>query len=96
MSRLIWLPPALADIQRLHHFLAGKDVEAARRAVKAIRADVRILAAQPYLGRPMEEMEATYREWLIDFGNSGYVVLYRIEDEVVAILAVRHQSEAGY
>nr|WP_272952374.1 type II toxin-antitoxin system RelE/ParE family toxin [Sphingobium yanoikuyae] len=30
------------------------------------------------------------------FGNSGYVALYRLDGDVVAILAVRHQKESGY
>ena len=96
MSRLIWTAPALADVQRLYRFLALKDVDAARRAVGAIRSGVKVLAHQPDLGRPMEDMDAEYREWLIDFGNSGYIALYRVENEAVAILAVRHQKEAGY
>jgi len=36
------------------------------------------------------------REWLIDFGNSGYVALYRIEGNTISILAVRHQKELGW
>lgn len=96
MSRLIWTPPALADVQRLYRFLALKNVDAAQRAVKAIRTGVKILAIQPRIGRPIEDMEPEFREWLIDSGNSGYVARYRIDGENVVILAVRHQKEAGY
>jgi plasmid stabilization system protein ParE len=96
VPRLIWTPPALADVQRLYRFLAPKDANAAQRAVKAIRVGVKVLAHQPRIGRPVEDMEAELREWLIDFGNSGYVALYRVDDEAVSILAVRHQKEAGY
>lgn len=96
MPRLIWTPAALADVQRLHRFLAPKDPDAAQRAVKAIRAGVGILAHQPQLGRPAEDMDPEFREWLIDFGDSGYVVLYRFDGAMVVILAVRHQKEAGY
>lgn len=95
MPRLIWTVPALADVQRLYRFLAPQDAESARRAVAAIRSGARILAHQPHLGRPIDDMEAEYREWLIGFGNTGYIVLYRVESEAVAILAVRHQKEAG-
>lgn len=95
MPHLIWTPPALADVQRLYRFLAPKDTQAARRAVKAIRAGAKILAHQPRIGRPVEEMDPEFREWLIDFGNSGYVVLYRLDGDRVGILAVRHQREAG-
>jgi plasmid stabilization system protein ParE len=38
-------------------------------------------------------MEPEYREWLIDFGHSDYVAMYRLEGDQVVILAVRHQRE---
>lgn len=96
MPRLIWAPSALADVQRLHRWLLPKDADAATRAVAAIRAGVKILAKSPHIGRPAEDMDPEYREKLIDFGNSGYVVLYRLDGETVALLAVRHQKEVGY
>ncbi|MCH8537900.1 MAG: type II toxin-antitoxin system RelE/ParE family toxin [Alkalimonas sp.] len=96
MPRLIWSPPALADVQRLYRFLAEKDKDAARRAIKTIRAGVKILAHQPETGRPAEDMDPAFREWLIDFGTSGYIVLYQFSGETAVILAVRHQKEAGY
>lgn len=95
MPRLIWTPLALIDLQRLYRFLAPKNPDAARRAVKALRAGVKILAHQPGIGRPVEDMDPEFREWLIDFGDSGYAILYRFDGGVVAILAVRHQKEAG-
>jgi plasmid stabilization system protein ParE len=96
VPRVIWTPPALNDVQRLYRFLAPKDANAARRAVQAIRAGVKLLAHQPRVGRPVDDMEPAFREWLIDFGDSGYVALYRLDGETAAILAVRHQKEAGY
>lgn len=96
MPRLIWSPQALRDVQRLHRFLADKNAEAARRAVKALREGVQVLALQPGVGRPVPDMEPEYREWIIDFGGSGYVALYRYDGETAVILAVRHQREAGY
>ncbi|MDN5753408.1 MAG: type II toxin-antitoxin system RelE/ParE family toxin [Nitrosospira sp.] len=96
MSRLIWSPPALQDVRRLHRFLVDKNTDAARRAVKAIRESVKALVHQPGIGRPAEDMEPEYREWIVDFGDSGYVALYRYDGETAVILAVRHQKEAGY
>ena len=29
-------------------------------------------------------------------GNTGYVTLYRYEADIITILAVRHQKEAGF
>ncbi len=96
MPRLIWSGPALLDVQRLYRFLASNNADAAKRAVKAIREGVKIIAQQPGIGKPAEEMEPEYREWLIDFGDSGYIALYRYDGQTAVIVAVRHQREAGY
>ena len=96
MSRLIWTPEALADVQRLYRWLLPKDADAAKRAIAAIRGGVGILAQQPRMGRPVEDMDPEYREKPIDFGNSGYVALYRVDQDAVMLLAVRHRKEAGY
>lgn len=96
MPRLIWSPAALVDIQRLYRFLAEKNPEAAQRAVKSIREGVKILSYQPEIGRPTEDMEPEYREWLIDFGDTGYIALYHFDGQTAVIVGVRHQKEAGY
>lgn len=96
MPRLIWTGPALADVQRLYPFLASKNPDAARRAVGAIRSQVRILESQPGFGRAFAESDPEYRIWPIDFGESGYVVLYRFDSLQGSILALRHQREAGF
>lgn len=96
MSRLIWSQPALLDVQRLYRFLSPKNPDAAKRAAKAIRQGVKMLGYQPGVGRPIEDMPDEFREWVIDFGDSGYVARYRIDSDAVMILAVRHQKEVGY
>ncbi|HRH28843.1 MAG TPA: type II toxin-antitoxin system RelE/ParE family toxin [Aquabacterium sp.] len=95
MSRLIWSPLALLDVQRLYRFLAPKNLDTAQRAVKAIRQGVTVLSQQPGVGRPIEDLPDEFREWIIDFGDSGYVVRYRIDTKAVTILVVRHQKEVG-
>ena len=96
MPRLIWSSPALLDVQRLYRFLAVKNADAAKQAVKAIHEGVKIIAKQPGVGRPAEGMEPEYREWLIGFGDSGYIALYRYGGQNAVIVAVRHQKEVGY
>ena len=96
MPPLIWSPQALRDVQRLYRFLAGKNLDAASRAVKVLRQGVAVLGQQPGIGRPVEHMADEFREWLIDYGASGYVVRYRVDAEGAVILAVRHQKEAGF
>ena len=97
MPKLIWSPRALRDVQRCYRFLAHKNPGAATRAVQAIRHGVKMLGQRPEIGRPIEDMEDAYREWQIDFGDSGYVARYRVvpDTDTVIILAVRRQKEAG-
>lgn len=86
---------ALADLDRCRRFLARRDPRAARRAAGEIRRHFDALATFPGMGRPVGD---DLRELVIPFGDSGYVALYRHEegDDLVAILAFRHQRETGY
>lgn len=52
-----------------------------------------MLGTHPGMGRLIEDLPEQYREWVIDFGDSGYVARYRVTGEMVPILAVRHQKE---
>ena len=83
-------------ICRAHAEAADKDEDAARRAISAIRQGVKTIARQPGIGRPADDMDPDYREWPIEFGGSGYVVLYRYQQQTAVVLAVRPQREAGY
>ena len=96
MTKLIWSASALRDIQRLYRFLADKNRNAANSAVQSIRQSMKILAQQPEIGRPADEMGPRFREWLINFGQSGYIAIYHYDGTTAVILAVRHQREAGY
>ncbi len=66
---------------------------AARRAIQTIRSGLRILQSHPELGHTLEGLPANTRDWIIEFGNSAYVVRYRIESAKVVIAAVRHGRE---
>jgi plasmid stabilization system protein ParE len=57
-----------------------------------MRQGVRVLGQQPGIGRLIDEMPDVFREWVIDFGDSGYVARYRLDSDVVTMLAVRHQK----
>jgi plasmid stabilization system protein ParE len=78
MPRIIWSPEALLDVQRLYRFIAPKNLGAAKRAVKSIRESVKVLATQPGLGRLVDDLHHDFREWIVDFGDSGYVVRYHL------------------
>jgi toxin ParE1/3/4 len=90
MSCLIWTPRATAGLERAYLFLAEKDEDAAVKALDAIDSGALLLEDFPHAGRPAEDLEPEHRELLIPFGGSGYVLLYRVENSLVYILAVRH------
>ncbi len=87
---------ALRDLVRLRTFLQHKNPIASQKAAATIIQSVQILKQHPQLGRPVEDMEPEYREFIIGFGHYGYVALYRLDGNAVIVLAIRHQLEAGY
>jgi len=86
----------LRDLERLREFLRAKNPAAAKRAAASIIKAVQLLGRQLRIGRQAEDMDIAYRELLIDFGDTGYIALYRYEADIVTVLSVRHQKEAGY
>jgi len=48
------------------------------------------------MGRPADDLPAEFREFIVPFGSSAYIIMYRVEPGLVAILAIRHAREAGY
>jgi plasmid stabilization system protein ParE len=96
MAQVRFAPGALRDLQRMRDFLKPRNPAAAGRAAETIVKALRVLGHRPHIGRPVDDLPDEYREWLIDFGDSGYVARYRIDGDVVTILAIRHQKEVGY
>jgi plasmid stabilization system protein ParE len=94
LATLIYSRRAAADLDRLADFLAD-DPAVARAAIDAIADAVEILERHPRIGRPVEH---GLRELVISYGKTGYVALYDFDARVqlVVILAIRHQREAGY
>ncbi len=96
MPQVKYAPGAIRDLQRLRVFLQPKNPLAAKRAGDTIMKAMQILGQQPQIGRPVDGLPDVFREWLINFGDSGYVARYRYDGDAVVILAVRHQKEVGY
>jgi addiction module RelE/StbE family toxin len=94
LARLIYSTRALADTERLADFLRDEAPAAALKTVDIIEA-VKILGNHPLIGRPIEH---DLRELIISRAKTGYVALYSYEEaqDVVLILALRHQRDAGY
>lgn len=95
MAQLTYAKRALADLERLTDFLLASDAAAALATTDLIFEAVEVLANHPLIGRPVEN---GLRELVISRGRSGYLALYTylLGDDMVLILAIRHQREAGY
>lgn len=95
MARVIYSRKAFTDLDRLADFLIKEAPQAAVAAIDVIRDGVEILERHPLIGRSCEE---GLRELRISYGKSGYMALYSYEqrDDVVLVLAIRHQREAAY
>ena len=96
MARIVWASSALRDPERLRQFLSQHSPDAARRAARTICRGVRSLAGHPEKGRPFEGLPSEFREWFIQFGDSGYIAVYRYDGQSVTVLALRHGKEIGF
>jgi plasmid stabilization system protein ParE len=95
MARVQITVRALADLERLFDFLAEHNPKLARERMLSVRRPFELLADHPLLGR---QAEGGRRELILSRGRFGYVAKYRSvpAEDVILILAVRHQLEAGY
>ena len=88
---------AKEDIVRLYGFLVEQNIAAARKALDVIKKGIDFLQDFPFTCRKVIPDDPLLREMIISFGARGYVVLFEIEtNEMVTILAVRHQREEDY
>lgn len=95
--RVCFSRAATRDLQRLASFLRDRDSADARLVEPTLRAAVEALKKLPFLGRPARgQSDSSLRELLVPFGAAGYVLLYRVADGEVRVLAARHQLEGQY
>ena len=91
---------ARKDLKRLYDFLLERDADFdyAERALNTIAAGLKKLEDFAYANRKAGDGTNPFlRELLITFGDSGYVVLYQIDDQAsVTVAAMRHQREEDY
>lgn len=95
MAQVVFSAEALDDLERLSEFLLDKAPEAAVDTIAHVLDATGILSAHPLVGR---RVEGEMRELVISRGNSGYLALYVFDTapDLVRILRIRHQREAGY
>lgn len=95
MARIELAPEVAEDLDRILDHLVLHDASDAGERVHQIIEALSVLETNPLIGRPAR---ADLRELVIGRRTRGYVALYRYvqEIDVVFVLAVRGQREAGY
>jgi toxin ParE1/3/4 len=95
MARVEIAPQVAEDLDRIIDHLSRHVAEGAAARIAAIIDAISVLETNPYIGRPARRGK---RELVIGRGARGYVALYRYipEIDIVFVLAVRGQREAGY
>ncbi len=86
--RLVVLPEASEDIDRLYEFLKDENPRSAQKAMLAIDEGFEMLIASPYLGVRMHGREM-YRQLFVPFGKNAYALRYRINSDNDALVVVR-------
>lgn len=95
MSTLSYAGELRLDIRRIAEHLLEHDVERVDERLADILDGLSLLERHPLIGRPVEGGQ---RELVIGEGSRGYVALYRYDplDDVVEVMALRGQREAGF
>lgn len=92
--RLIWLPKAVEDLERLYHFLHLHNREAASRASLRIVEAVQKLSVFPKIGKAVRiEGRQAIRELYIPFGQNGYWLRYALTATEIIIVRIWHGRE---
>jgi len=88
-------PEVGADLERILEHFARHEVADAPARIREIIGGISVLEHHPLMGRPAPE---DLRELIIGPDARGYVALYRyVADlDIVFVLAIRGQREAGY
>ncbi len=97
--KLSYATKARDDLNRLYDFLLEIDTDLAARAIDTIDSAVNAMRHHPYICRKAANgaLGRYWRELIVDFGSSGYLVLFEITDEdTLVIVAVKHQRESDY
>jgi plasmid stabilization system protein ParE len=96
MPSIKYSAQAIADLKRLHDFLATQDQDVAKRAVSVIRDALQKIAIMPERFRPVEN-KMYHREAIIDFGSSGYIARFRhLSNGDITIARIKHQKEDDF
>ncbi|MGJ8670117.1 MAG: type II toxin-antitoxin system RelE/ParE family toxin [Oceanococcus sp.] len=95
MARIELTPEIIEDLDRIIEHLLEHQVESPQERIEAITSAIDLLESSPLIGRICHR---ELRELVIGRSSKGYVALYQYVEaiDVVFVLAIRSQGEAGY
>lgn len=95
MTRVELAPEVADDFDRILDHLATFQVENPGQRIGEIITALDVLEQNPLIGRPVAKVK---RELVIGRRSRGYLALYQYvpEMDIVFVLAIRSQREAGY
>ena len=88
--RVVWSPRAIRRVVEAADFIALDKPDAARRWAEATFAAVERLAEFPHSGRVVPELR---RREIREVIHGSYRIIYRVGEEDVFILTVRHGAQ---
>lgn len=93
--QVVWLDSAVDDLVRLREFVAKHNPTSAKKAAQKIIDVAKLLEEHPELGKPVKEL-SSYRDLNIKFGTRGYVLRYRVYENILYVVYIRHHRESGF
>lgn len=95
MRKIVWSDSATDDLVRLRNFIAANNAPAAKEAAQILKKSALLLAVTPDIGKPVIDLP-DYRDLAIRFGAAGYVMRYKVYENGVYIVHLRHYRELKF
>ena len=89
--RVVWTRMAVSNLDGVGDYIAKDNPKAAANLLKQIRKSVKLLQAQPFLGRRTEFEDV--RDLVV---HPNYIVSYRVDALTVQILQIWHVAQQRY
>lgn len=95
MRKIIWSDSAIDDLVRLRDFIAANNSTVAKEAAQLLKESALQLATTPDIGKPVTDLTG-YRDLAIRFGAAGYIMRYKVRENAVYIVHLRHYRELKF
>ena len=88
MTRCILRPRAQRDIEEIWDYSAATwNVDQAEAYVRQIQRTLQLLAGDPRLGRPCDELREGYRK----YPSGAHIIFYRVLHDGIDVVRILHE-----